>query len=138
MLSKKCSKHPKPCLLPPQSFILRWHAVRGGPIHLILPHLLLASLHPSLTLVEQHTEAAGVRTITSTIELTSLYYVIKAFITWLSTVLLHTQISVVTYRHPRFCALHQQRRLGFDLVTYFQSQSPAGNCLLRKKLLRWW
>lgn len=93
--------------------------VRGGPIHLILPHLLLVFLHPSLKLLEQHPGAAGVRTIISTTKPTSLHSVINLialFITWLSTVL-NMQIAVVTYRHPRFCILHQQQRLDFDLVT---------------------
>lgn len=91
--------------------------MRGKSIHLILLHLLLASLHPFFTLLEQHPGAVGV--IISTTELTSLHYVINLialFIRWLSTVL-NVQISAVTNRHPRFYTLHQEQRLGFDLVT---------------------
>lgn len=83
--------------------------VRGGAIHLILPHLFLASQHPSFVLLEQHTGAAGVRTIISATELASLHYVINLtalVITWLSTVpnmqitVVYIQTSKVLYFAP--------------------------------------
>lgn len=117
--SKKCSKQPKPYLLPAQSLALLGQAESEGRVHTSDSPTSTFGFFTSNNRVffQQHPGAVGV--IISTTELTSLHYVINLivlFIRWLSTVL-NVQISAVTNRHPRFYTLHQEQRLGFDLVT---------------------